>query len=101
MCGLILDTFVMYGVIAMVSGERPDDYLTPLLVSFGFSLTMAACAAFLPVVWFFVALVPLVILFGVLLSSLFGMPLKRAILGAAIFLVYKVLFEIAWAFLLA
>jgi hypothetical protein len=100
MCGIVLDTLVMYGVIAMVSGERPDDYLTPLLVSVGFSLTMGACAAYLPVALALAALLPLVILFGVILSALFGMPLKRAILGSCIFLAYKVALVVAFAFLL-
>ncbi len=101
MCGLVLDTFVMYGVIALVSGERPDDYLTPLLVALGFSLTMAACSAYLGPMLALAALLPLVVLFGVILSALFGMPLKRAILGSTIFLVYKVLFAVALISLLA
>ena len=40
-------------------------------------------------------------LFGVILSAVFGMPLKHAILGSAIFLVYKVLVVFAFAALLS
>jgi len=100
MCGLVLDVIVMCGVITMVSGERPDEFLTPLLICLGFALAMAACSAYLGPILGLAALLPLVILFGVVLSSVFGMPLKRAILGSAIFLAYKVLIVFVLAALL-
>jgi hypothetical protein len=100
MCGIVLDTVVMFGVIALVSGEKPEDYLTPLLVSVGFAVAMAVCFGFLPPILALAALVPLVILFGVILSALFGMPLTRAILGSAIFLGYKLLILFLFAMLL-
>ena len=94
MLGVLLDAGVMYGVIAMVSGETPE-FLTALLVAIGFALAMGACM-FLGLAGAIIAIVPLVVLFGALLSFLFGMPLSRAILGSGIFLVYKIVMVVTW-----
>jgi hypothetical protein len=99
MLGLILDAGVMYAIIATVSGETPE-LLTAGLISFGFAVAMAVSLAFLGPFGAVVALVPVVALFGALLSALYGMPLNRAVLGAAAFLGYKLLMIFVWTALL-
>ena len=97
---VILDTLAMYWVITMLWDERPNKLVSSsggLLISICFALAMAACFDFLGPILSLAALLPLVILFGVILSALFGMSRNHAILGSAILLVYKVLFAVAFA----
>jgi hypothetical protein len=100
MLGLILDAAVMYGIIAAVSGETPE-FLTALLISLGFAVAMFVSFLALGLAGGLIALLPLVILFGAILSAIYGMPLNRAIIGSAVFLVYKIVMAFVWAGLMS
>jgi len=95
MLGMIIDAGVMFGVISVITGETPE-FLTALLVSFGFALTLALCFSFLGPTGGLVALLPLVGVFGALLSMLYGAPLKWAVLGSLGFLAYKIAISFVW-----
>jgi hypothetical protein len=98
MLGVTLDAGVMYGVIALITGETPD-FLTALFVSLGFAIGLALCFGFLGLVGGLIAVVPVVGLFGAILSMLYGMPLTRAIAGSAGFLAYKIAISLFWVVL--
>ena len=95
MLGLIIDAAVMFAVIAWLTGETPD-FLTALLVSFGFAIALVLCFVYLGGVGGLIACVPLVGLFGVILSALYGAPLKWAVVGSLGFLVYKIGMSVLW-----
>jgi hypothetical protein len=99
MLSALLDAGVMFGVIALITGETPE-FLTALLVSFGFALSLALGFAFLGPTGGLIALLPLVGVFGAILSMLYGAPLKWAVLGSLGFLAYKIAAVFVWAAIL-
>ena len=88
MLGLLIDGVVMFAVIYLVTGETPD-YVSAFLVSLGFAVVNLLCAIFLEPTVALIALLPVVGLFGAILSWMYGAPLKRAIAGSVGFLGYK------------
>jgi hypothetical protein len=89
MLGMALDAGVMYGIITVIMGETPE-FLTALLVSFGFALTLGLAFFSLGLLGGLAAAVLLAGVFGAILSFIYGAPLKSAILGSLVFLGYKV-----------
>jgi hypothetical protein len=96
MLGVLLDAAAMFDVIALVTGETPE-YLTAVLISLGFSIALAVCFIFLGLAGGLIALLPVVCLFGAILSWVYGASLKRAIAGSFGFLAYKIAIAFAFA----
>lgn len=99
MLGMLVDAAVMFGVIAMITGETPE-FLTALLVSLGFAIVLGVCFGFLGLTGGLIAVLPVVGVFGAILSTIYGAPLKWAIVGSLVFLAYKIAIAFVWAFVL-
>jgi hypothetical protein len=84
----------------MVTGEKPE-MLGAVGVSFGFALVLGLCFMFLGPTVGLIAILPVVILFGAILSMMYGASLKRATIASGAFLAYKVAIGFVWAAMLS
>jgi hypothetical protein len=106
MCGLVVDAVVLIGlVMALNQDSESPPFLRALAAAFAISiLTVGALFVIVPLMglWGLILVVAAAaVIAGVVLWLVFDVPPPKAAIGGVIFLVYKIVFAVAWQMMTA